>query len=242
MKLKLRYSFLLICCLAAVHTRAQQNLFNVPSSDITAKNKIFIQQQFNIYNTTMASNSTFCMGLGKKYEIGLNVLGLTYDYKGKKLVSSKTSEEPVYPTYGFNVQKEFLQFKKIAFSTGAQLLFNSNFTRTEWYGYLNSKLELKNVKLIAGLYSGDNNYFGKEYRLNTTIHDIGLQAGVEYQLVKDRLSFQADFISGKTAVSNLIAGFAYNLNTHWILSAGYQMTNNRKLFSNGTVVEITFIQ
>ncbi|MCX6318092.1 MAG: hypothetical protein NTW29_12430 [Bacteroidetes bacterium] len=242
MKLILRFIILVLFCSAATHSRAQQNFFNVPSSDITAKHKIFIQQQFNVYNTTMASNSTLCMGLGKNYEIGLNVLGLTYDYSGKKLVSSKTSDEPVYPTYGFNVQKQFLASKKFSMTTGAQLLFNTKFTKTEWYGYLNGKLDLKNTKLIAGLYSGDNNYFGKESRFSSNIYAIGFQAGVEYELIKDRFSFQADFISGKTAVSNLIAGFACSLNPHWILSAGYQMANNRKLFSNGTVLEITFIQ
>ncbi|NBX39075.1 MAG: hypothetical protein EBR54_06660 [Flavobacteriia bacterium] len=39
---------LLVNALAVVNVFSQQNFFNVPSSDITPKNQIFFQQQFNV--------------------------------------------------------------------------------------------------------------------------------------------------------------------------------------------------
>ena len=39
---------LLVNALAVVNVFSQQNFFNVPSSDITPKNQIFFQPQFNV--------------------------------------------------------------------------------------------------------------------------------------------------------------------------------------------------
>jgi hypothetical protein len=51
---------------------AQQNLFNVPSSEITQPGKVFVQQQFN-FGGVGTSNTTIDYGLGNNLEVGINV-------------------------------------------------------------------------------------------------------------------------------------------------------------------------
>jgi hypothetical protein len=58
---------------------SQQNFFNVPSSDITKAKHVFFQQQLNFICSGFQSSTTFCYGLGKNYEIGFNVIGVTVD-------------------------------------------------------------------------------------------------------------------------------------------------------------------
>ena len=96
----------LLYFLITITVFGQQNFFNVPSSNITEKNKIFFQQQINLYETNIASNSTLCYGLGRDYEIGLNILGVTYDKDKKYFISNSKYEQPIYPSIGVNAQKK----------------------------------------------------------------------------------------------------------------------------------------
>lgn len=235
-----KYLIVLMFSLISVKLFAQQNFFNVPSSDITKKNKIFMQQQMNLFRENISSNSTFCYGLGKNYEIGLNILGVTYNYSQKKLVSNFKNEQPVYPSLGINIQKQIVEFRKYSLALGGQLLFT--FNDFEYYTYLNNKIKLNRTTLVAGLYFGNNNYFGNEARFINGLGDIGLQCGLEYQVIRDKLFFQTDFISGNTPSSNLIVGGAYKFTKKFIISMGYQIPNNKNVSSSGLIFELTFIQ
>ncbi len=53
----------------AADSSAQQNLFNVPSAEITPKNALFFQQQTN-FNRTIQSNTTISYGFGNGFEGG----------------------------------------------------------------------------------------------------------------------------------------------------------------------------
>jgi len=70
---------------------AQQNFINVPSSEVTIKNKYFFQQQIN-FNDLIQSNTTLDYGLGKGYEIGLNILGINFDQNRKIIFQNNTSD------------------------------------------------------------------------------------------------------------------------------------------------------
>ena len=76
---KIIITFLFI--LTSITTYAQQNYFNVPSSDITEKNKVFFQHQINISTDVIQNNTTFDFGLGNNYEIGINIIGLNFENK-----------------------------------------------------------------------------------------------------------------------------------------------------------------
>jgi hypothetical protein len=71
----------------------QQNLFNVPSGQITEYDSLFFQQQFNFSKKSGQNNSTFDCGIGNGFEIAGSLLEvlILVDYLGWKFLSLKTS-------------------------------------------------------------------------------------------------------------------------------------------------------
>ncbi len=237
-----RFLFLILFCVISADLAAQQNFFNVPSSEITELGKIFLQQQFNLYRTTSVSNTTFCYGLGHDFEIGVNLLGITYDNSAGSFVSSADGEEPVFPSFGINAQKQVEISDHYQISAGGQVLFPRILREYEWYGYLNNRIHLDHLKIVLGLFSGNVNYFDSEPLLKGSSERLGVQVGLEYELLSDKLYVQSDYISGRTALSNLIMGAAYKVMPHLILSAGYQIPNYNVTSSTGLVFEMTFVE
>jgi hypothetical protein len=232
----------LVLLLLPAGLMAQQNFFNVPSSEITEPNKVFLQQQLNLFTNSCVSNTTFCYGIGHEAEVGVNLLGVTYDNQKQSLINSPEGDQPVFPSFGINAQKQIEISEGYQISVGGQLLFPRQPRDAEFYGYLNNRLHIDKLKLIAGLFVGNNYYFDSETRFNDQNKWVGVQCGVEYELIEDRLYFQSDYITGRTALSNLIVGGAYKMLPQLILSAGYQFPNYSVTSTKGLVVELTYVQ
>ncbi|MHA8075447.1 hypothetical protein [Aquirufa sp. TARAVU-A1A] len=221
----------------------QQNFFNVPSSDITPRKKVFFQQQLNFIPNGVQSGSTFCYGLGHNTEIGFNVLGVNYDYQ-QKFVANHT-EQPYNPFFTLNAQKSFQLHEDFKIGLGAQ----AGFTQvgqggTYLYGngvYVN---EHTHTKWVSGLYYTTDNYFGPESRNFTdegALKSLGIQLGVEQNIWEERLLFQADFISGKHSLGEVVIGGAYYVSKHWVLSAGIQIPTFNSQSQPASVFELTFV-
>lgn len=221
----------------------QQNFFNVPSSDITPHNKVFFQQQLNFIPNGVQSGSTFCYGLGHNTEIGFNVLGVNYDYQ-QKFVANHT-EQPYNPFFTLNAQKSFQLQEDFKIGLGAQ----AGFTQvgqggTYLYGngvYVN---EHTHTKWVSGLYYTSDNYFGPESRNfmeEGALKSLGIQLGVEQNIWAERLLFQADFISGKHSLGEVVIGGAYYVSKHWVLSAGIQIPTFHSQSQPASVFELTFV-
>ncbi len=218
---------------------SQQNFFNVPSTEITPKNKIFFQQQINfaIQNTT--GSTTFCYGLIRNFEIGVNILGLVYDNKKHFFIKNKTKETPIFPSIGFNFQKKIDISKSYSLGIGYQNLVSMT-PQIEHYMYINNKIELKKLLLILGIYSGNSKYFGLETMGLEPIKYLGFQGGVEYDIWLNKLFLQADWMSGKTPSSNFIVGVVYKIQKSIFISLGFQIPNYSKTSQNGIVFEFTY--
>ncbi len=119
---------IIILLINGISLFSQQNFINVPSSEVTKKNKLFFQQQVNI-NEQIQSNTTLDFGLGKGFEIGVNVLGLNYDEKLKSVQFNDTSDkDPYNPLIMLNGLKNFELSENMAIAFGGQtgLNFNDN--------------------------------------------------------------------------------------------------------------------
>ncbi len=102
----------------------QQNFINVPSSEATTKNNLFFQQQLN-FNELTQSKTTLDYGLGKGFEIGVNVLGLNFSDKKKSFLNNDTNDvDPFNPLILINGLKQFKVNEKISFAMGAQYGLN----------------------------------------------------------------------------------------------------------------------
>lgn len=228
---------------------AQQNLFNVPSSDITIKGKPFFQQQLNFVNDgNLLLNSTFCYGLGNDFEIGVNVLGvfMNFNNPGSALeTNSDNSNPPVYPFFTINAQKEWGLNKtfKLAIGTQTGLSVGGHFGT---YDYLNvvTAIPSLHLKLITGLNYGSESFLGHGELNGIFPYEyipFGLQVGLEQELIKEKLLFIAEHISGDHSLGLSALGLGYHLTDHWVLSLGYQYTNNAGNSPNSVIFEFTFV-
>lgn len=223
----------------------QQNFFNVPSSEITEKRHLFFQQQFNITLDGITGNSTFDYGLGKNWEIGFNVLDVAVDKYQKVIYQSATT--PYVPLLMLNTQKKIILNHHSGIAIGTQVGMSlTPDIKTCGYAYTNyafhsDKLGLKGV---LGLYSSTDGYAGKDSRFiipqSNFFKPIGVQAGIEKMIWKNKCMLQIDYISGGHSIGVSVFGLAYKFIPHWILSAGYQIPNPKAEASQAVIVEFTY--
>lgn len=241
----MKKSLIVALCLPSfisLKTFAQQNFFNVISSDITPKKKIFFQQQINITNNELQSNTTFSTGLGHNFEVGLNYFGLNANRFGTIKIEQQNKNAPYIHYLMINAQKRFDINTKMAVAIGFQqgittdknIYFGGNY-----YANYILKNEEIGIKLVTGLYYATNSYFGEGSRLLCT--NIGVQMGVEKSIIKGKWYFQSDFISGKHSLGDIIIGSAFFLSKKWVISTGYQLPTFNSSSQKALVVELTYI-
>ena len=182
---------------------AQQNLFNVPSAEITPKGGLFFQQQFNV-NKYIQSSTTIDYGLGRGYEVGLNVIGLPlYDPTLGPNPSTVGRQQPDILVNGLKV---FTISERARVGVGTQLgetapLFTSsvqlaNFT----YGVGAFDLPHERGTLYGGAFYANSAYRGGG-------HPFGVLIGCDIPLIENKVHFMADYISGVTDLSVAVVGF-----------------------------------
>lgn len=219
---------------------AQQNYFNVPSSELTPKNKAFFQQQFNFFQNGSEYFTTFCYGLGKEAEIGFNILAVTVE---RSALVFHDYHAPYKPLYTLNAQKRFY-LRKFDVALGGHFGFNRK-GKTAAYVYANhiNKIPRWKTKILTGIYYSDYGYHGGKTRNFTTypaIAGVGFQIGAETNLYKEKWLFQTDYISGYHIAGTLAAGGAYVANKVHVISFGYLLPLRDVPALSGFVLEYTF--
>ena len=225
---------------------AQQNLFNLPSSDITIKSKPFFQQQINIVSDgTVLLNSTFSYGLGNELEIGFNVLGIVIEREHGFVSNSDGANPPTYPFYTLNVQKAWTLNKSFKLAVGTQTGYSVGM-HFGTYDYFNvvTALPQYHLKVITGANYGSQSFLGtgdKDPSLPATYSPIGFQVGLEYELIKEKLLAQGEYLSGTHSLGLTAVGFGYHVSEHWVMSLGYQIPNASNNALNSVIVEFTYV-
>ncbi len=217
-------------------TFAQQNLFNVPSGQITKSGDVFFQEQFNFTRPVGSSNTTIDVGLGQGWEVGFNALDLNFYEKNK---APSFGQQQVNPDVIFNAQKGFELIDEVwSLGIGSQMGFNPA-GRNRDIRYLNftwviNELTLPDdkAKIYAGGYYSNIAYAGPGKR-------FGFMAGTEIPIVKDKFHFQADIITGTRDISVAVIGGVFFLPKKWQISIGAQVPLPGSGNPYGAVVEIT---
>ncbi|MDD5275798.1 MAG: hypothetical protein PHR16_06920 [Methylovulum sp.] len=209
-------------------SRGQQNLFNVPSADITEEGHFFFQQQFNFFiGPSGSSNTTLDYGLGHELEVGINLFNVDM---------GETNGEIQNPFMLLNFQKGFTLSEnyKISFGTqtGVTPPIYHGLTEVPSFSYIDNAVDLKHWgKYYLGGYYADSAYAGR--------NAVGVMAGVDYPLLENRFHLMGDLIAGNTSISVAVLGAVVYLPNKWQLSLGAQLpapsTNN----DYGLVFEIT---
>jgi len=224
--------FLLACPRAA----AQQNLFNVPSGKITDLGELFFQEQFNFSRPIGSSNTTFDLGLGHNFELGVNMLDVFFYENGPP---EAPGAHQMNPDVLFNGQKGFELVDEVwSLGIGTQMGFNpapkTRDMRYQAFAWAINEFKMPEERgsLYAGVYYANIAYGGRGDR-------GGGLFGVEVPIVKDRFHFQADYITGNRDISVAVIGGVFFFPNKWQLSVGAQVPTFRSHTPTGIVVELT---
>lgn len=226
-------SLLLFTCHLAT---AQQTYFNVPSSDIVEKHEFAVQQQVNI-SESLRSSTTFNYGLGREWEVGLNLYNLDYQPKERHFMRNDSiTEQPFSPLLLLNTQKAFDITDNLELAIGAQT--GMNLTRThqpQWVGYLYGHVagsfHDEHYNWSFGGYTANARYLGEGSK-------AGFQAGFDAGIFYQKFHLLGDWISGTHQQGQLVLGAEVYLGKHFPLAVGWQRTNRDG--SQAIVVQLTY--
>lgn len=183
-----------------LQTNAQQTIFNVPTSDILDKGKVYVELdaafKFNNQNAVRRFSSfvpRIVIGAGNKIEIGLNVTGnIQPGADSTTLVPTakvKFYENKKKNTAIFGGSHLFVPVRNRAYKVGN-------------YSYLATSKTIKKTRLTAGAFVASKNVFAPKAVRG------GGQFGFE-QTLNSKVALAADWITGKHASGYFTPGVIY---------------------------------
>ncbi|MBM6500232.1 hypothetical protein [Flavobacterium macrobrachii] len=221
-------------------TYGQQNLFNIPSGDITKEGKIFYQHQLNVYSEKIESKGHFVYGLGKGWDAGINLVGkgAYFSDDWRLAYNSDTRFGSVYPNLMGTLQKQFKINDKLDFNIGTQIGVNlSTKLENKELNNFNYAIFTKHIgkgsRIVAGAYHGNRMFLG-------TGNDTGILLGYEMKLNK-RWYLMGDWVSGSNNEGVAVLGGMYNLSKRVQLCAGWLLPNENNPKPQGVVLEINIL-
>jgi hypothetical protein len=217
---KVRFLLFLLFCAVGAHTAAAQStIFNIPSTDTLEKKKVLIEADF-IAHFDKYSNGGYqtygyrmVYGLSKNVEVGANFF---YTHNGSRV------------PYEFQANAKWNIYKNekhgFAVSGGAWLFVPLNKPAgRRSYGMVYATASktvkaLKGARITAGYYHmiKPERDFGDKH---------GFLFGYEQPLT-GKLSFLADWYSGKNRFGYAAAGLGYAINPKMAVYAGYNFGNS----------------
>ena len=218
--------------LATLHVTAcaQSTLFNIPSTDVVAKKKIYLEFDF-VTHMESHGNGGFqsyipraVFGLGKRTEAGVNIT-FTDALSGGQPIELQP-----------NVKHQFYsnEEKAVTIAAGGVLYLPiANRTGTDTFGMVYTVIS-KTIKGSRGprMTTGGYSLIG---RARGNGNNVGAIAGYEQPLVPGRVSFVVDWFSGRNRFGYATPGFAFNLSKRSVLYAGYSVGNQGRK-NNGLFV------
>lgn len=247
-----RFSTVLVfSCLFAVSVffpnelRAQQNLFNIPSGDMTPKGTYFYQHQFNIYSADyMESKSHFVWGLGNGFDAGINLINvkLNPSMQSRLFREANKPGDPLSPLFLATVQKQFTLSDNWQINIGTQAGLNTRagssrpFTHFT-YGLVRWDWNHK-LRVVGGVYNTDQYFVGRGQTSNGTSKS-GFIAGFELPLSRDWF-IMCDYVSGNHPSAVSVLGGMVNVSKRVQICAGYLLPNSGAS-SHGIVLELNLL-
>jgi hypothetical protein len=232
--------FIAVILLSTITIQAQQNLFNIPSGDITPKGKIFYQHQLNLYPSKLESKGHFVYGLGSGWDAGVNLVSKAFSFKkGPELMSnSNPALGALAPVLMGTLQKQITLIPGIDINAGVQAGTNLSNRLTDkslnYFVYSVGTFHIaKGNRIVGGVWNGNREFLGKG---NTT----GIMAGFETKLSR-YFYLMGDWISGTNEASGLVIGGMYNAGKNVQICAGLFEPNPDSGKERGIVLELNLM-
>ena len=201
--------------LSAVNVPAQQTIFNVPTTDVLDKGKVYVELDAAFKTNDQEALSKFSsfvprvvFGVGGNVEVGLNVTGN---------IQPGSDSTTLVPT----VKWKFYQNEKKDFAliAGNNLFIpvRNRAYKFGTYSYVAGSKTINKTRLTAGGFVASKNVFASD-AVRT-----GGQFGIE-QAINSKFSVAADWITGRHASGYLTPGVIYNptsrITTYYSYSLG----------------------
>jgi len=212
------------------NAKAQSTLFNIPSTDVVAKKKVYLEFDF-ISHLEGHNKGGFqayipraVVGVGKRTEIGLNAA----------FVDALAPDQPV--ELQPNLKHQFYQNEGngVTVAAGGILYLPvANRAGTDTFGLIYTVVS-KQVKASHGPRLTGGAY-GLVGRTNGSGTNGGAIVGYEQPLVPGKVSFVTDWLSGRNRFGYVTPGFAFTVSKTSLLYAGYSVGNQGRK-NNGLFV------
>lgn len=199
-----------VVVLSAAQTHAQETVFNVPSADVLAKGKIY--GEVDIPTAFQQSTSSFeprvVVGVGKRVEVGANVIGLSAPDTGQVAVSPTIKWMPYKSANGWSLfvgDNAFFPVRQRQYTAGN-------------YAYAAvSKALSEGTRVSAGGYEFTAHVVAPQRR-------TGVQATFE-QTVTKSLALAADWFSGAHSSGYLTPGIVMKATSRLTFYGAYELGN-----------------
>lgn len=232
---------LLVVAAVATQTMAQQNLFNIPSGDITPKNKIFYQHQFNVYNDKLESKGHFVYGLGRGWDAGLNVVSKGFSFRpgGLNWLQNEVPQNgALSPVVLATLQKQFVLTNRLNVNVGTQA--GTNLSRS----FGNSQFAHFTYGLLGYQVAPGRRILAGPYATNAVLSGPGNQQGVivgyEWKLT-EKWYLMGDWISGRNDQGAGVIGAMFWPAERVQFCAGVLLPNPNTPKAAGIVLEINIL-
>lgn len=229
-------SVLLMCFSGA--SLAQQNLFNIPSGDITNPKKIFYQHQLNLYSDKLESKAHFIYGFGKGWDGGVNLVGKGFYFAPdwRILHNDQPDKGALYPVLMGSLQKQFKLSDHVDINVGSQAGVNLSSTISNkelnyfLYGIGVYHFMHNKSRLVGGVYQTNRMFVGEG-------NMFGVMFGYEIK-ISTRYYVMGDWVSGNNDGSVSVIGGMVNVSRRVQLCAGWQIPNPETPKPQGLVLEL----
>lgn len=218
---------------------AQQSLFNVPSAELTPPKKIFFQEQLNLSEDGISSNSVFAYGLIPHLEVGVDLLNLTAHFKDGFgiTVFDHPSGQALAPLAAVSALSVWQMQPWWRFGFGG--LAGTNVAgrvaaKLATFGYVQNAFTFGIVQFYLGGFVANCGFVGSDSVV------ANFMAGIDVEITP-RLHFVADHIHGIHDLGVSVPGLAYYVTKHFVVSAGAQLPNARAADPFGAVLELTLL-
>ncbi len=237
----MRYIPFAVALFSSSAVLAQQNLFNIPSGDVNDKNKIFYQHQLNVYGNKFESKAHFVYGIGKGWDIGLNLVGKGIYFSPEWRISynDDPNEGSLYPFLMPTIQKQFKIRGDFRLNFGSQVGANlSSRLSNKEPSFFNYGLGVfcfmgGKSRVIGGLYHTNRMFVGQG---NT----LGVLIGYEIKIAK-RFYLMGDWLSGNSDSSAGVFGAMYNIGKRMQFCGGILLPNPKTPKPHGVVLELNIM-
>lgn len=223
-----RYICAVIVLGVAPWAHAQQSFFNAFSGDRTQEGAHFVQLQANLDAQSSNLNNTYSYGLTKNFEIGLNWFDLPLHADSRQF---RQDQEALVNAQYFYDLKDWWQVSAGIQAGRSHLRSRGKYAQLL---YVNSKWENEEhgVKAVLGVLKGNNNYLERE--------EVIVQMGLEVPIIRNKVHFVSDYLTGTTENSVGVSGFVLPINEEVSLSLGYQYPSANSKNAHAFVFEFTY--